>query len=114
MSSDNELDRETITSQMTAITRRPYHLSEDLLKDPYFNIRKWWISIKGDYQKYIFILEKNLHADLTITELNCLLGCVCSFYLKMVKRQRKGFKIYTLYQWRTCKNFHKATKSKEI
>lgn len=97
MSSDNELDRETITSQMTAITRRPYHLSGDLLKDPYFNIRKWWISIKEDYQKYIFILETNMHADLTITELNCLLGSLCSFYLKILKRQRKGLKTHILY-----------------
>lgn len=114
MSSDNELDRETITSQMTAITRRPYHLSGDLLKDPYSNIRKWWVSIKGDYQKYIFILEKNLLADLTITELDCLLGCVCSFYLKMVKRQRKGFKIHIFISGDPAKDFHKATKSKEI
>lgn len=32
---------------MTSITRRQYHLSKDLLKDPYFNIGKRQISIKN-------------------------------------------------------------------
>lgn len=98
MSSDNELDRETITSQMTAITRRPYHLSGDLLKDLYFNIRKWWISIKGDYQKYIFILEKKPSCRPDNNRIKLFIGlCVYSFYLKMGKRQRKGFKTHILY-----------------
>lgn len=69
---------------------------------------------RGLSEIYIFILEKNLHADLTITELNCLLGCVCSFYLKMVQRQRKGLKTIYFISGDPAKDFHKATKSKEI